>query len=155
ITVCHVGTSRDADADLAPLRRLRPLVDRVAPMPYRRLQRLFDAAGVFGRRACTRAGHLAELSDDAMRTWAHHAGMMPGTGAIAMLSALGGAVGRVDEMQTAFSYRRTAFDFAANARWSADRDTPQHTAWTHAFDRAMRPFVTGCYVNEAAESGRD
>jgi FAD/FMN-containing dehydrogenase len=155
ITVCHLGAQRDADADLAPLRRLRPLLDRVAPMPYRRLQRLFDAAGLFGRRACSRAGHLAELSDDAMRTWAHHSSMIPGTDSIAMLSALGGAVGRVDEMQTAFSYRRTAFDFAANARWSADSDTAQHTAWTLAFGRAMRPFVTGCYVNEAAEGGPD
>jgi FAD/FMN-containing dehydrogenase len=155
ITVCHLGTPSDADTDLAPLRRLRPLLDRVALMPYRRLQRLFDAAGVFGRRACSRAGHLAELTDDAMLTWADHAGAIPGTCSIAMLSALGGAVGRVDELQTAFSYRRTAFDFAANAVWSADGDTQRHTAWTSSFARAMRPFVTGCYVNEAAEIGQD
>jgi FAD/FMN-containing dehydrogenase len=155
ITVCHLGTPREADVNLAPLRRLRPLVDRVAPMPYRRLQRLFDAAGVFGRGACSRAGHLAELSDDAMRTFVHHAGMVPGAGSIAMLSALGGAVGRIDELQTAFGYRRTAFDFAANARWSSDRDTARHTAWTAAFGTAMRPFVTGCYVNEVGESGQD
>jgi FAD/FMN-containing dehydrogenase len=152
ITVCHLGMPREADADLAPLRRLRPLLDRVATMPYRRLQRLFDAAGVFGRRASSRAGHLPELSDDALRTWAQHAVMIPGSGSIAMLSALGGAVGRVDELHTAFGYRRTAFDFAANARWGDDQDTAQHTAWTAAFGRAMRPFVTGCYVNEAAEN---
>jgi len=155
ITVCHLGTARDADVDLAPLRRLRPLIDRVAPMLYRRLQRLFDAAGIFGRQACSRAGHVAELSDDAMRTFAHHSVAVPGTGSIAMLSALGGAVGRVDELQTAFSYRRTAFDFAANARWSADCDTARHTTWTTAFGRAMHPFLTGCYVNEAAERGQD
>ena len=155
ITVCHLGTPRDADVDLAPLRHLRPKVDRVAPMPYWRLQRLFDAAGVFGRHASSRAGHLAELSNDAMRTFAHHSVAVPGAGSIAMLSALGGALGRVNELQTAFSYRRTAFDFAANARWSADQDTAQHTAWTTAFGRAMRPFVTGCYVNEAAARGQD
>jgi FAD/FMN-containing dehydrogenase len=154
ITVCHLGTPHAADVDLAPLRRLRPLVDRVAPMPYRRLQRLFDAAGVFGRRACTCAGHLPELSDDAMRTWAHHSVAVPGAGSISMLSALGGAVGRVDELQTAFSYRRTAFDFAANARWSDDRDTAQHVTWTSAFGKAMSPFVTGCYVNEAGAESR-
>jgi FAD/FMN-containing dehydrogenase len=151
ITVCHLGSPSDADADLAPLRRLRPLIDRVAPMPYRRLQRLFDAAGVFGRRAFTRAGHLPELTDDAMRIFAQHACLIPAAGSIAMLSALGGAVGRVDEARTAFSYRRTAFDFAANARWSADSDTERLTSWVSAFDRAMRPFVAGCYVNEAAE----
>ena len=155
ITVCHLGGPCDADTDLAPLRRLQPVLDRVAPMPYRRLQRLFDAAGVFGRRAESRAGHLTELSDDAMHTWAHHSSMVPGTDSIAMLSALGGAVGRVDEMKTAFSYRSTAFDFAANARWSAEHDTTQHTEWTMAFGRAMRPFVTGCYVNEASERGQD
>jgi hypothetical protein len=155
ITVCHLGTPRDADMDLASLRRLRPLVDRVAPMPYRRLQCLFDAAGVFGCQACTRAGHLAELHDDAIRTFVDHSVAVPGAGSIAMLSALGGAISRVDEPQTAFSYRRTAFDFAANARWSADCDTARHTAWAIGFGRAMRPFVTGCYVNEAAECGPD
>ncbi len=90
-----------------------------------------------------------------MRIWAHHAITVPGTGSIAMLSALGGAVSRVDELQTAFGYRRTAFDFAANARWSADCDTARHIAWASAFGDAMRPFVTGCYVNEAAEKLQD
>lgn len=154
ITVCHLGTARAAEVDLAPLRGLRPIVDRTAPMPYRRLQRLFDAAGVFGRRACTRAGHLPELSDAAMRTWAHHAVAVPGAGSISMMTTIGGAVGRVDELQTAFGYRRTAFDFAANARWSDDRDTAQHVAWTSAFGEAMSPFVTGCYVNEAGAGSR-
>lgn len=151
ITACHLGTLRAAETVLAPLRRLRPVLDRVGPMPYPRLQRLFDAAGTFGRKAFTRAGHLPSLSDEAMRTWAQLAVTIPASGSIAMLSALGGAVSRVGEDQTAFGYRRTAFDFAANARWSDDCDTARLTAWTSAFGKAMRPFVTGCYVNEAAE----
>jgi FAD/FMN-containing dehydrogenase len=153
ICVCHLGSAREAEADLAPLRRLRPLIDHLGPMPYRRLQRLFDAAGAVGRRAFSRAGHLPGLSDDAMRTFVDHAAAVPGPGSIAMLSALGGAVSRVGELQTAFGYRRTAFDFAANARWADDGDTLSHTGWVSGFDAAMRPFVTGCYVNEAAESG--
>jgi FAD/FMN-containing dehydrogenase len=155
ITVCHLGSPADADADFAPFRRLRPLVDRVAPMPYRRLQRLFDAAGEFGRNASSRAGHLADFSDAAIRTFAQHACRIPAAGSIAMLSVLGGAVGRVDELKTSFGYRRTSFDFAANSRWNDDRDTARHTAWTSEFGRAMQPFVNGCYVNEAAESTLD
>jgi hypothetical protein len=90
-----------------------------------------------------------------MQTFAHHACRVPAAGSIAMLSVLGGAVGRVGELHTAFGYRRTAFDFAANARWSDDRDTARHIAWTSAFGRAMQPFVAGCYVNEAAETAQD
>src|SRR5689334_4960953 len=48
IAVCHAGSAESARQDLAALRQLgEPLVEGIRPMPYVKLQRMYDEAGVF------------------------------------------------------------------------------------------------------------
>ncbi len=154
IAVCHTGTPEEARRDLSPLGELgEPLIDRIGPMPYLRLQRMYDAAGVFGRRTHGRCGHLAGLGDGAVDALAEHAARIPSPYSIVMVSALGGAVARVGEHDTAFGHRRTPFDAAVDAVWTDPRDDARHFRWADDAWRAVRPFTAGVYVNELGDEG--
>jgi FAD/FMN-containing dehydrogenase len=153
IPVCHLGSRDQAERDLAPLRALNPLLDRIRPMAYAKLQRLYDAAGVFGRQVFGRSGHLPALSSDVMNAFLDHAVDITSRFSIAMISPLGGAVARVDEHATAFGYRATAFDCAIDAVWTDAADSRRHVAWVDRFWSAVRPMTTGVYVNELGNEG--
>ena len=155
IPVCHVGPPAAAERDLAPLRALRPLIDRIKPMPYTRLQRMFDAAGEFGHLTHGRSGHLCRLGGDAVETLVAHATRITSPYSIVMLSPLGGAIARVGEEETAFGFRGTAFDLAIQAVWSDRRHSPRHIRWVEEAWAAMRPFARGVYVNELGDEGEE
>jgi hypothetical protein len=154
IAVCHVGAPEEAQRDLGRLRCLGdPLIDRIAPMPYTRLQRMYDAAGVFGRHTYGRSGHLTALSDEVIDILATHAARIDSPFSIVMVSALGGAVARVGEQDTAFGYRNTAFDVAIDSVWSDPEESVRHVHSTDELWRAVRPFTAGVYVNELGAEG--
>jgi FAD/FMN-containing dehydrogenase len=152
IPVCHLDPAR-AERDLEPLRRLGPAVDRIKAMPYAKLQRMFDAAGVFGRCTFGRSGHLRELSDAVMNVTLRHALDITSPFSIAMISPLGGAVARVDDRATAFGHRRTAFDCAIGAVWTDPAEFDRHAGWVNRFWHDMRPLTDGVYVNELGDEG--
>ncbi|HEU4324165.1 MAG TPA: FAD-binding oxidoreductase [Roseiflexaceae bacterium] len=155
LAVCHCGSPEAAQRDLAPLRALGPLVDRIGPIPYTRLQRLFDAAGVFGRCVHVRSDHLAALNDDLIDTVAQHFAGITSPLSVVMISALGGAVARVDEHATAFGHRRTAYDIAITAMWTDPRETVLHRGWADQLWEELRPHSTGVYVNELGDEGEE
>src|SRR5882724_9226962 len=156
IAVCHAGSPGEAQRDLGALARFGPaLLQRIRPMAYTKLQRMYDAAGTFGHRVYGRSGHFPDINKEALDTIAAHAGRVPSALSITMLSRLGGAVARVGEHDTAFSYRDTAFDLAINAVWSDAAESPTHTRWADDFWRKLRPFSRGVYVNELGEEGEE
>jgi FAD/FMN-containing dehydrogenase len=156
IAICHVGSLDDARHDLTPLFELgQPLLNRIGPMPYTRLQRLFDAAGVFGYFVHGKSGHLLDLSDEVIDTLVTHAANMTSPLSIVMISSLGGALGCVGEHDTAFSHRNTAFDYAIDSIWSDPCQSEKHMRWADDFGEVMRPFSTGVYVNELGDEGEE
>jgi FAD/FMN-containing dehydrogenase len=156
IAVCHAGPVEDAGRDLEPLARIGPpLIDQIRPRRYQSLQRLFDAAGVFGYQVYGRSGHLAELSDEAIDCLVAYAPRVTSPLSIVMLSTLGGAVARVGEHETAFSHRRTRFDCAINSVWTDPRESDRHIGWVRDFWRALRPSTAGVYVNELGDEGEE
>ncbi len=155
LAVCHCGPPDAALRDLAPLRALGPLVDRIGPIPYTRLQRLFDAAGVFGRCVHVRSGHLTALGDDLIDTVARHFAGITSPLSVVMISPLGGAVARVDERATAFGHRRTAYDIAITAMWADPRESALHRGWADRLWEELRPHSAGVYVNELGDEGEE
>lgn len=154
LAVCHIGSPDAAARDLAPLRALgEPLVDRLKPMPYTTLQRLFDAAGVFGNQVHGRSGHLAELGDDVCETLVTHAPHITSPLSIVMLSPLGGAIRRVGEDETAFSHRHAAFDYSIESVWTDPHESARHLQWTDELGDALQRFSIGVYVNELGDEG--
>lgn len=154
VAVCHAGTAAEARRDLDPLRALgEPLIDRIGLMPYLRLQRMYDAAGVFGRRVHGRSGHLATLDDGAVEALAAHGARVRSPFSIVMVSSLGGAVARVGEEETAFGHRRARFDVAVTAVWEDPADTDRQVAWAEEAWAAVGPRTRGVYVNELGDEG--
>jgi hypothetical protein len=149
IPVCHVGSAEAARQDLARLGRLgKPLVERIKSMPYTTLQRSFDFAGVFGNQVYSKSGHLAELSDGAIECLAMGATEITSSMSIVMLSSLGGAVARIHENDTAFSFRNTLYDYAIDSVWKEPEQSEQHILWTRKLWGPMQKFSTGVYINE-------
>lgn len=156
IAVCHAGTPEAARRDLDPLRALgEPLIDRIGPMPYLRLQRMYDAAGVFGRGTYGRSGHLSALDDGVAGALAAHGARITSPFSIVMVSSLGGAVARVGEDETAFGGRGTAFDVAVTAVWEAGEAAEPHVRWVDQAWAAVRPATAGVYVNELGDEGEN
>jgi len=156
IAVCHAGPVEEARQDLAPLREAgRPVLDRVGPMPYTVLQRLFDAAGEFGRCVYGRSGHLAELGDEVINALVHHAAGITSPLSIVMISPLGGAVARVPAAETAYSRRDAAFSLAVDSVWLDPAESERHMRWTDELWAAVAPFTSGVYVNELGDEGRE
>jgi FAD/FMN-containing dehydrogenase len=154
IAVCHAGSQDAAQHDLQPLRELGPpLIDRIRPMTYSKLQRMYDAAGTFGHKTYSRSGHLPSLSSTARDAIAVHASRIMSPLSIVMLCRLGGAVARVGEHDTAFAHRDTAFDLAINAVWSDADELSFHKSWTDEFWAVMQQFCAGVYVNELGQEG--
>lgn len=154
IAVCHSGTPEQAERDLAPLRSFgRPLMDRVRWMRYTTLQRLFDAAGDFGRLVHTRSGHLRALDAATCDTLVEGAKGITSPLSIVMISALGGAVARRMEEETAFSFRDAPFDYAVDSVWSDPAESERHIQWTDSLATAMQPHCSGAYVNELDGQG--
>ena len=64
ILVCYNGDLETGEKVLRPLRTFGPpLVDRVAPMPYRQVQTLLDASTVRGRRNYVKTIMMRNISD--------------------------------------------------------------------------------------------
>jgi FAD/FMN-containing dehydrogenase len=154
IAVCHVGDPAAAARELAPWRSVvPPLLDRVGPMPYTTVQRLFDAAGEFGHRVHGRSGLLAELPDDLLDALADGSSRITSPRSIVMISPLGGAVARVGAGETAFSHRDAAFNVALDAVWDDPAEDDAHVTWVEELWQAVRPFAAGVYVNELGDEG--
>ncbi len=154
VAACWAGSPAEGERVLAPLRAFgRPIVDRMGPMPYLRVQRLLDGAAVPGYHVAVRSDHLARLDDTCIDTLVAHAAGMTSPLSVVVLIPLGGAVARVGEDDTAFSHRGTAFDYAVYSLWDDRRDEKRHMRWADEFGAAMQPFSTGVYVNEMGDEG--
>ena len=70
------------------------------------------------------------------------------------LVTLGGAVGRVDENDTAFGYRNSKYAFVIQTRWVNADKSAQNLASSQAFFDAMKVHGSGkVYVNFIADEG--
>lgn len=156
VAVCYAGPIEEGQRLLMPLRAYgEPIVEKVGPMPYTKIQRLLDDAGAFGYHVSVKSDHLADLNDDAIATFVSYAKEMTSPFSVALIVPLGGAVGRVGEHETAFSHRTTAYDYAVYSLWTDPKDSERHVKWTQSFGAAMQPFSIGVYVNEMANEGED
>jgi FAD/FMN-containing dehydrogenase len=156
IAVCYTGDHAAADGLLAPLRAFGPpLVDRIQPMPYSTMQRLFDAGSLPGFQNYWRSWYLKPLTVAARATIAAFAQRITSPLSIVLLTPMGGAVQRGAPDATAFGHRDAAYVLEILAKWATpDEDASAHIAWADAFFEAMRPFsADGSYVNFLGDEG--
>ena len=62
-------------------------------------------------------------------------------------SSFGGAVKNAPPGGSAFAHRDALFYAEPGAGWNGDAITPAALAWVAEFSQALRPYVSGAYVN--------
>jgi len=148
----------------APLRELgTPLFDMSGPTPFVGVQTGFDPLFPRGElRAYWKSQYLNELSDDAIETIAAKAGDRPAPLTLMNVFAMGGAIAKVGEEETAFATRKPPYMVSIDGMWSDAADDDANVAWVRDAWNAVKEYGTGeVYLNftgradEAPDAGVD
>jgi FAD/FMN-containing dehydrogenase len=149
----HSGSVEEAERAVRILRDPGPLVDTFGPKQYLAVQVMNDEVAAWGQRFYTKAGFLADFSDDVVDVCVAQVESIP-PGAEISLWALGGALGRVSNDAMAFTGRDVPFNISAELTWTDPAHDEARMAWGRAAIAAVKPFMsTGAYVNEVVEAG--
>ena len=144
----------DAGRSLLPALRSigEPDAEAVGELSYLALQTRDDNTEGHSYRRYWKGHYLPELTDSAIGALLDRDPTDP-TVPAASLQAYGGAIADVDEGATAFSHRRTRFEYVAAARWTdPDEDDPRMTA-ARATAAKLDRFAAGAYVNALGDEG--
>jgi FAD/FMN-containing dehydrogenase len=146
----------DPEAGRAMLPALRsigmPSGEVVRELSYLELQTRDDSVEGHAYRRYWKGHYLPELSDGAIGALVDR-DPADATLPLVSLQAYGGAIADVDEDATAFSHRRTRFEYVAAAAWSdPGEDGPRMGAARRAAAK-LDPFAAGAYVNTLSDEG--
>lgn len=118
IVLCCAGADETAEKLLKPIRQFgRPLIDLVKVRPYPDWQKSLDPAWGNGFYNQWVGHYLPELTDAAAQTLLENVAKVTSPFTDVKLATLGGAVARVGENATAFSYRDAKYALVIQTRW--------------------------------------
>jgi FAD/FMN-containing dehydrogenase len=152
IDAFHGGGTSRAEQELAPLRRLKPVMDEARPTPYVQLQQSFDVFAPWGSGVYEKAGFLRGISpaliDDVVALLERTT--LPT--AVINFVPHGGAMGRVPDTATAFAHRDAAYSLLLRSGWNpADKAAAEVASrWTIDSFAALERHTEGFYVNAIA-----
>jgi hypothetical protein len=154
VIVLYAGDPDRGAEHIAPLRALAPAVDIVQPMPYVAVQSMMDKDHPDALRNYYRSGFVDELTDAAIDTILAGAAGAPSTLSAILLQPLGGAFGRVGDMDTALGHRDAQWAFQVLAQWlEPERDTTNRN-WVRALTDALSPWSRPAgFPNFISEAG--
>ena len=147
VIVCNSGPDEEPPA----LRRLREsphlLEDRVARIPYRKLQAMLDMP--FGLRNYWKGHFVRELPDELVELLVESYGALGWPPGALLIEALHGAATRVAPDATAVSFRAAPFNISAIAVWEQPEQDEAEIRWARETAASIEPWsVTGGgYVN--------
>ena len=156
LVACYAGEPEEGERALAPLKRYGPpIADMIGPMPYTAFQSMLDGAFPVGRQNYWKSGYLPAIGDEAIDTIVAYAQAVPSPHTVVLLEDYHGAVGRVDGTAMAFSHREAAHGLLILANWSDRGESERNIDWTRDFFAAMRPHLSGVYVNNLGDEGSE
>jgi FAD/FMN-containing dehydrogenase len=157
IACCYAGSPEDGEAALAPLRELgTPVGDALAVRPYTAFQSMFDASWTPGLHNYWKAEYLSGMPDDCIEAAARHALAHSSPLSDFKFAALGGAVARVGEDETAAGFRQAPFVLNINTRWADGAESERHHAHTRELYASFLPHSAGgVYVNFLGDEGEE
>jgi hypothetical protein len=129
-----------------------PDAEDVYELSYLALQTSDDSIEGHSYRRYWKGHYLHELSDGAIGALLERDpadDTLPGVS----LQSYGGAIADVDDDASAFSHRRTRFEYVAAVKWSdPDEDGVRMQAARQAAAK-LEPFAGGAYVNTLSDEG--
>jgi FAD/FMN-containing dehydrogenase len=150
---CHIGTTEEAERDLAPLRSFgTPLNVELGPMEYTTVNSLLDPAYPRGALNYWKSSFLHELSDEAIDAIVAAFGDCPSPASAFVLENLHGQVTRVPVDATAVPHREHGYNFLITSVWHDPSANEENIEWTREAFAAMRQFTAARrYVNYIAD----
>ena len=147
--VCYSGEPRDADAALAPLRKVgTPLVDHIRAIDYVALQRSGDVTDPRSQGNYSKSGFTTEITESTIDAILRGLRGDPSRSSTVYFQHLGGAIGRVAPEATAFPYRYAKQNMMVFADWRAGGDSTGPIAWAREYWKTLEPATRGFYINE-------
>jgi len=148
-----VGDPERGRAMLPALRSVGvPDGEVVRELSYTELQTRDDSTEGHAYRRYWKGHYLPELSDAAIGALVDRDpadATLPG----ASLQAYGGAIADVDDDATAFSHRRTRFEYVAAVKWSDPGEDGLRMGAARRAAAKLEPFAAGAYVNALSDEG--
>ncbi|HSL63014.1 MAG TPA: FAD-binding oxidoreductase [Gaiellaceae bacterium] len=157
IACCYVGPPEEGADALAPLRALgAPVGDALTVRPYTAFQSMFDASWTPGFHNYWKAEYLTGIPDEGIDSAAHYALSHSSPLSDFKFAALGGAVARVGEDETATGFRQAPFVLNVNTRWADPAESERHVAHTRElYDSFLSHSAGGVYVNFLGDEGEE
>ena len=157
IVWCYAGPEEGAEEAFRPVRdAITPALDGVGPMPYPALQSVFDELYPPGLQWYWRADFVDAIPEAAIDRHLEFARRLPTMHSTMHLYPVDGAVHRVAEYATAWSYRSSGW---ASVMVGVDPDPSKALRirqWAVDYQQALHPFSAGgAYVNFMMEEGAD
>ncbi|HKD94354.1 MAG TPA: BBE domain-containing protein, partial [Gaiellaceae bacterium] len=149
------GPVADGEALVRELRGVaEPVADLIHPMPYTFIQSLLDPLWPKGIKAYFKGTHLSGLSDETIEAFADlH--QKAGPQSEIHIHQMGGAVGRVGALDTAYPERSMPYVLNVVTGAQDDAGLGANTEWARAVVEAAKGDQTGrAYVNFLTETGQ-
>lgn len=153
--VVYAGDPVKGEKELAPLRKVgKPLQDGIKIQDYMVMQTQEDGTWAHGVRSYAKNGMASEFSPALIDALVES--FVPDPRFAFFTHTSGGAVGRVDEMATAFPHRNAETMIAVVGGWMDPAQDDEAIAIARKWFRQMEPFTGGYYSNidfDGANSG--
>jgi len=150
----HSGDADAVERDIAGLRAgPKPVTSSLTSQPYLEVQTAHDLALGWGSRSTIMSCNAADLDPDVLDEVVDAVATAP-DGATFSVTALGGAVGRVGEDETAYAGRNARFDLSADSGWADPALDIANREWAQRVLAMVEPEAPmGRYANGHAEAG--
>ena len=154
VVCCWIGDPEAGEKFIRPLREFGPPVADVCFLkPYLTHQAMFDPSFPHGRWYYFKSCDVAELTDDIIDITAEHTSRISSPLTSFPIWQMGGAVGRVDNDETAFNGRTAGFTYNIGGCTLTSAGFEEERAWVRDFWSALEPWHQGVYVNFLGDEG--
>jgi len=152
LEVCYSGPQTQAEAALAPLRKLgKPERDTIKVNDYLHVQRWNDTGDSRAIGSYLKGGFIRQMPGKLVSAIVDNFQGHPNRTTILFFQHCGGAASRQAEGATAFAQRDSVANMMTVVAWrqGAD-DTAQHMQGARNYWATLEPFTRGFYINDLA-----
>ena len=136
-----------AEAALAPVRALQPVVDLAGPLPYVGLQAMLDDGVPPALPRYWKSGYFYDVPEPVIDRIVTANDRKPSPLSVELFFHQHGAVTRVGVSDTAFPHRSASWDFDAIAQWIDPEQADAGVTWARDLWDEIAPHASGVYVN--------
>ena len=152
LDVCYSGPQQNAEAALAPLRKLgKPDKDTLKAQAYVDVQRSGDTGDARAIASYLKGGFISKIPEQLVASIADGIPADANRTTVLFFQHCGGAASRKPENATAFAQRDAVANMMAVAAWRQGTvDPAEHMQATRKYWATLEPFTRGFYVNDLA-----